>query len=62
MTKPIVKLVGTNGNVFALSGRVRQALNDAGMVTEAVEFSSRLFKCSSYDEALQLMMEYVEVH
>ena len=59
--KPRCKLVGTDGNVFALSGRVTRALKDAGQPEQATEFSSKLVQCGSYDEALTLMMQYVEV-
>jgi len=59
--KPKCKLIGTDGNVFALAGRVSQALKKVGMEKEAEEFSAKLLKCKSYDEALRLMMNYVEV-
>ena len=59
--KPRCKLVGTDGNVFALAGRVGRALRRAGMSDKAKEFSNKLLQCESYDEALQLMMKYVEV-
>ena len=59
--KPKCKLVGTDGNVFALAGRVGRALKEAGQFGQAKEFQFKLFKCGSYDEALALMQEYVEV-
>ena len=59
--KPKVKLSGTDGNVFALAGQVSRALRKAGQEDKAKEFSSKLFSMGSYDEALQLMMEYVDV-
>ena len=59
--KPAVQLTGTDGNVFALSGLVSRALKRAGQEAEAKEFTSRLWECGSYDEALVLMGEYVEV-
>ena len=59
--KPKCKLIGTDGNVFALAGRVGSALKKAGMHDQAKEFYERLSKCESYDKALQLMMKYVEV-
>ena len=60
--KPKCKLIGTNGNVFTLYGKVREALREAGLYKEREEFSSRLFKCESYDEALALMCEYVDIY
>ena len=59
--KPKCKLVGTDGNVFALAGRVTGVLKKARQYEEAKEFMDKLPKCKSYDEALQLMMEYVDV-
>jgi len=61
MDKIKVKLTGTDGNVFALSGKVSQALKKAGQADRAKEFTSKLFNCGSYEEALALMQEYVEV-
>jgi len=61
MGKPICKLIGTDGNVFALGGRVSQALKKAGEKEKAKEFSQKLFRCGSYDEALALMGEYVDI-
>jgi hypothetical protein len=57
-----VKLVGTDGNVFALGAKVSSALKRGGYPDEAQEFTERLFRSGSYDAALQLMMEYVEVY
>lgn len=59
--KPKCKLSGTDGNVFALSARVMDALKKAGQKDKAEEFSHALFKCHSYSEALLLMSDYVEI-
>lgn len=57
-----VSLVGTDGNSFALIGRVQRALQDAGIESsEVVEFTEKCFKASSYDELLQFLMETVNV-
>ena len=60
--KPVCKLVGTDGNVFSIIGLVVAALKEAGFRDRAVEFREKAFKASSYDEVLQLCMEYVDVH
>jgi len=60
-SKPKCKLTGTDGNVFALAGRVTACLKKANLPDQAKEFSSKLFSCGSYNEALQLMMQYVDV-
>lgn len=59
--KPSCKLTGHNGNVFVLAGRVSEALREAGQAAKAQEMQARLFECGSYQEALRLFMEYVDV-
>ncbi len=59
--KPKCKLTGTDGNVFALAGRVGSALKKAGQSEKAEEFYEKLPKCGSYSDALALMCEYVDV-
>lgn len=61
MNKPICTLIGTDGNVFALAGRVQKCLKDAGQPEKAKEMVERLHKCKSYDEALAMFTEFVEV-
>lgn len=56
-----VKLTGTDGNTFALLGRVSTALNKAGYADDAREMTNRVFECGSYNEALATLMDYVEV-
>jgi hypothetical protein len=58
--KPKVKLVGTNGNVFALLGKCTQALKRAGQADAAKELVAKVTSCGSYGEALALMCEYVD--
>lgn len=59
--KPECKLTGTDGNVFAIMGKVSKTLKQAGMEDEANEFSSKAMNCVSYDKVLQLAMNYVDV-
>lgn len=61
MTKPKCKLVGENGNIFNLIGIASRTLKDAGLEEQAAEMTERIFKSESYDKALQIIMEYVEV-
>ena len=58
--KPKVQLVGQDGNVFNLLGICTKALKRAGQHEEAKELQNRVFASKSYDEALVLMMEYVD--
>lgn len=59
--KPKVQLTGQNGNVFNLLGICTLALKKAGQKEKATELKNKVFKCKSYDEALQIMMEYCDV-
>jgi len=59
-TKPKCKLVGKDGNVFNLIGLASRALKDAGMRDQAKEMTEKCFAAHSYDEALQIIMTYVE--
>lgn len=61
MSKPICKLIGEDGNIFNLVGIASRALRRAGLVAEAKEMSDKVFTSTSYDHALQIIMEYVEV-
>lgn len=59
--KPKVKLTGTDGNVFALIGKCQVALKKANMEKEAKEMANKCREANSYDEAIRIMMEYVDV-
>lgn len=61
--KPKCKLIGKDGNVFNLLGIVSRTLRNNRMNKEADECVDRvLHKAQSYDDALRIMMEYVEVY
>ena len=59
--KPACKLIGEDGNVFAIIGNVSRTLRRAGMADKAKEFSAKAMNSGSYDEVLRLCMEYVDV-
>ena len=61
MEKPTCKLIGEDGNVFAIIGKVSSTLKKAGQKEQAEEFKNKAFNAGSYDEVLQLAMEYTEV-
>lgn len=61
MNKPVCKLIGTDGNVFAIIGNVGKSLKRAGLKDEAKEFTDKTFECGSYDAVLRLASEYVQV-
>lgn len=59
--KPDCPLIGQDGNVFNLIGIASRTLKENGMATEAKEMSSRVFASGSYDEALSIIGEYVNI-
>jgi hypothetical protein len=61
MSKPVCKLLGEEGNVFAIIGRVSATLKRAGLEEQANEFRDKAFNAGSYDEVIQLAMKYTEV-
>lgn len=61
MNKIEVKLIGEDGNIFNLLGIASRALKRNGQRDEAEEMSERVFKSNSYDEALMIISDYVEI-
>ena len=62
--KPVAVFSGADGNVFNLLGIARASLRNSSRenkVAEIQEMIKRVTKCGSYDEALNIMGEYVEV-
>lgn len=58
-----VKLVGEDGNIFFIMGRISAAMKRGGCTKEQVEeFTTAVTNCGSYDEALQTCMEFVDTY
>jgi hypothetical protein len=62
--KPKCKVIGTNGNVFAVMGKVVGVLKQVNLKEEAKELRDRIMagEAHSYEEALAIMEEYVEFY
>lgn len=60
-TDIVVELIGADGNIFALMGRVRNALRRGGRSDLVEEFIKAVINSKSYDEALAVIMDYVIV-
>ena len=60
-TDIIVQLTGTDGNIFAIIAKVREALRRNGRSDLVKEFTDYITSSSSYEEALCRVMEYVIV-
>ena len=63
MEKPTCGLIGENGNIFNLIGIASRALKENDLPEQAEEMSRRIMggEAHSYDEALRIIMEYVEI-
>ncbi len=59
--KPVVELVGQDGNAFNLLSIMRKALRKAGADTEYVQKFTDEATAGDYDNLLQVCMEYAEV-
>lgn len=54
-------LIGQDGNIFNLVGIASRTLKRNGMYEESKAMSDRVFSSHSYDEALNIIGEYVEI-
>ncbi len=62
MEKPKCKLVGENGNIFYLIGMASRTLKNAGQPEKAKDMCNKITsQAKSYEEALVLISEYVEI-
>lgn len=59
--KPECPLIGQDGNIFNLMGIASKTLRKNGMSEEAKEMSNRIIASGSYDEALNIIGEYVNI-
>lgn len=60
LLKPKVKLVGQDGNIFNILGIASRALKEAGYADEAKEMQIEVFASDSYEEALAIVLQYVD--
>ena len=59
--KPRVKLVGTDGNIFAVLGVAVNALREAGQAEKADELKEKVFHLrGDYYQALAIILDYVD--
>lgn len=59
--KPDCPLIGANGNVFNLIAIARKVLQQHDMLEESREMTERIQQSYSYDEALSIIGEYVNI-
>lgn len=59
--KPDCALIGENGNIFNLAGLAAGTLREHGMKEQAEEMKERVCSSHSYEEALCVIGEYVNI-
>ena len=59
--RPECKLIGENGNIFNLISIAHRVLRYNDMKMYADEMADRCFNSGSYDEALNIISEYVRI-
>jgi hypothetical protein len=59
--RPVVQLTGQDGNIYSIVARAGRALRRAGFSELEKEIRAKLRECKSYDDAIQMVMDYVEV-
>ena len=59
--KPDCELIGQDSNIFNLMGIASKTLKRNGMSNDAKEMCDRITSSGSYDEALSIIDEYVEI-
>lgn len=58
--RPAMKLVGEDGNIFAILGRASRLLRENGQQEQAKEMTNRVFRSVDYYSALNIISEYVQ--
>lgn len=61
MIKIKVELIGQDGNIFNLVAIASRALERNGQREAASEMQDKVYNSSSYDEALMIISDYVEI-
>ena len=59
--KPDCPLIGQNGNIINLMGIAGRTLREYGMEDQAKEMFNRITQCQSYDSALNIIGDYVNI-
>ena len=59
--QPTVKLIGEDGNAFAILGRVERALKKAGYSRDETDEYLEEATSGDYNDLLSVTMEWVEV-
>ena len=61
ITKPSVKLIGQDGNAFAIMGNIKRELKRAGADKEYIDEYLKEATSGDYNHLLNVSMKYVHV-
>lgn len=61
MEKPVLKLIGCDSNIFYIMSHCSRALKRCGRDSDSSELISRVWECETYDDALRVCLEYVDI-
>ena len=61
MSKPKLKLIGEDGNVFAIIGKAIKVARKAGWAENEIKKFTAEMTSGNYDNALQVVQEYFDV-
>jgi hypothetical protein len=61
LSKPTVKLIGQDGNAFAIMGNIKRALKRAGADKEYIDEYLKEATSGDYNHLLTISMKYVHV-
>lgn len=59
--KPDCPLIGDDGNIFYMMSKASRTLKEHGMPEQAQEMRQRIEQCQSYDSALSIIGDYVNI-
>lgn len=54
-------VIDTEDNIFAIAGMASKVLKRSGFADKASEMKSRVFSAGSYEEAVKIVSQYVEI-
>lgn len=59
--KPKCYLIGENGNIFNIMGIAGRTLKENSLKEEATEMKNRILESRNYNQALNIISEYVDI-
>ena len=62
MEKPMLQLVGEDGNAFAILGKARHVARESGWPQDEIDEMLEEAMSGDYDHLLQTMMRYFDVN